>query len=312
MGERMTECPLCGAKEAQAKTVSSELREQTWNCFRCGAFVTRRSLSLTNEQQRILRGLVMERQLRGEGPLTVTPDNLETLLAQGPSTVAEQADRLLVNLAKKSSEPPVMTSLSSNLHGALAFSGAIDGFVAWLDLLRREELIDLEGSRKNTPNDLAFRLTIRGWRRVEELDRAGAQSDAGFVAMPFHPDLEPVWLDGIQPAFKEAGWRPIRADKVQHNERIDDWIVNQIRASRFVVADTTGSNAGACFEAGLAIGHRKPVIWVAQEGFTGLHFDIRQYNHLAWKPGSEALLCPALAERIMATIGRGPLTRSTL
>ena len=58
----------------------------------------------------------------------------------------------------------------------------------------------------------------------------------------------------IETAISGAGYKPVRIDKHQHNNRIDDEIVAAIRQSRFVVADFTQQRGGVYFEAGLAMG----------------------------------------------------------
>jgi hypothetical protein len=49
-----------------------------------------------------------------------------------------------------------------------------------------------------------------------------------------------------------------------------------------------------------------PVIWTCHEDSIGdLHFDTRQYNHIAWK--TPAALRTSLRARIGALLGDGPL-----
>ena len=87
---------------------------------------------------------------------------------------------------------------------------------------------------------------------------------------------------------------------------IDDRIIADIRRSKFLVADFTGQKHGVYFEAGLALGFGKPVIWLVRENeFDKLHFDTRQYNHIGWTEPQD--LRARLFNRIEATIGHGPL-----
>lgn len=312
MGE--ARCPLCTNTEARLVEEGPERQFEKWHCAYCGAFeleipFTHRS-SLEDEDPHLLSGLTAERNLRDQPPLVIGPHNVDDLVARGPKHPVEQADRLLVNLAYKSSEPGVWTSLTSRGHRALAFAKATDAFMAWLDFLESEELIEYTGEREDEPNDLGFRLTLDGWRRVRELRTQGADSDIGFVAMDFGKDFEDLWTEGIEPGIEAAGWTPARVDREEHAERIDDRILNRIDEAAFVVADTTGNNPGACFEAGYALGQGTPVIWTARQdtvssdgGKGGLHFDIRQYNHLTWEAGHESDLVEPLSERIRALMG---------
>lgn len=306
-------CPFC---RSSARIIRSDpFRAEEWECIWCGRFVLLHPYNdpdeLRKHKPEVLRGLAIERMLRREGPLVVGPENIDYILSFGPQTPVEQADRFLVNLSLKSSEPGIFTALTSNRHPNLAFCAANDAFVAWLGFLQAEGLIEYDGERRDTPNDLSFRLTLAGWRRVAEIQKRGERRDAAFVAMPFRADFDDLWRVAVEPALSRTGWRAIRADKTHHTHRIDDWILNQIRAVRFLIADTTGSNPGACFEAGFALGLDKLVVWIAEaESFKegqGLHFDIRQYNHLKWVKGREEELVEPLVERILNTVGRGPI-----
>ena len=92
-------------------------------------------------------------------------------------------------------------------------------------------------------------------------------------------------------------------DLKEHNEKICDAIIAEIRRSRFVVADFTGQQSGVFFEAGYALGLDIPVIWTcreAQKHELERHFDTRQYNHILWT--DEADLYESLRRRIEATI----------
>jgi hypothetical protein len=51
-----------------------------------------------------------------------------------------------------------------------------------------------------------------------------------------------------------------------------------------------------------------PVIWMCRkEDLEGSHFDTRQLNHIVWSDVDE--LREKLKNRILATIGRGPVRR---
>ena len=72
-------------------------------------------------------------------------------------------------------------------------------------------------------------------------------------------ELNEAYENGIRAGIKDAGFTPFRVDKREHNDKIDDLIVAQIRKSRFVVADFTscdkqGARGSVYFEAGFAIG----------------------------------------------------------
>lgn len=302
-------CRLCESSHGNLVKRESELRREFWECRKCGQY--RLSPPFSDRMEKSvrlsLRGLAVERRLRRMGWLDVNSETIDVLLAQVPQNPSQAADRLLLNLAIRSSEPGIYTALDIEHDQGMAFTEAIDSFIGFLEFLKSDGLIEYGGDRYLQP-DFSFRLTLTGWRKVELLQSAGASSSAAFVAMSFNGELDRVYEDAIAPAIKAAGWSPVRADRTHHLERIDDWVLNQIRAAKFVVVDSTYDNPGAAFEAGYALGKGRPVIWTVKDEWMakGLHFDFRQFNHLNWKLGDENLLVEPLRERIIATVGTGP------
>ena len=102
--------------------------------------------------------------------------------------------------------------------------------------------------------------------------------------MWFEQSLDAAYSDGFQQGILEAGYDPVRIDHVEHINRVDDEIIAQINASRFVVADFTGHRGGVYFEAGYALGLALPVFWSChRDHMAELHFDIRQFNCIDWE-----------------------------
>ena len=120
------------------------------------------------------------------------------------------------------------------------------------------------------------RLALNGWKRLAELPQKETRPSQAFVAMWFHKELEVAWEEGLKPALKQTGYDPICIDRTEHNEKIDDRIIAEIRKSGLLVADFTGQRGGVYFEAGFAMGLGIPVIWTCRETDIGnLHFDTR-------------------------------------
>lgn len=160
-----------------------------------------------------------------------------------------------------------------------------------------------------------YRLTAAGYDRMEQLTAGRIQFDQGFVAMWFASDMADAYDQGLAPGIEDAGYRPMRIDRKEHNNKIDDEIIAEIRRSRFLVADMTCPVAedpsgetfaiprgGVYYEAGFAQGLGIPVIWSAREDTVGyLHFDTRQYSHILWKDAAD--LREKLRVRIGAVLG---------
>jgi hypothetical protein len=149
-----------------------------------------------------------------------------------------------------------------------------------------------------------YRITAKGLLHLE--GRKDENSSVGFCAMWFDEKVKQLWTAAIEPAIRLAGQDPGRIDSKQHNGKIDDEIMATIRASRFLVADFTGTRGGVYYEAGFAHGLGLPVIFMCRED-DELHFDIRQYNCIFWKPEDLEEVRVRLKNRILATLGQGPL-----
>jgi nucleoside 2-deoxyribosyltransferase len=150
---------------------------------------------------------------------------------------------------------------------------------------------------------------VDGWNRVAELERAmpGSKPEQVFVAMWFDDTMAAAYDEGIKKAIEEAGYQALRIDKQEHNNLIDDEIIAQIRQSRVVVADFTGQRAGVYYEAGFARGLGIEVVpTVRHDAMQECHFDTNHLNHVVWT--SPADLRERLRNRLLATVGRGPLS----
>lgn len=154
-------------------------------------------------------------------------------------------------------------------------------------------------------------LTVKGYARLAELETANAESTQGFVAMWFDKSTDEAWEKGIKLGIKDAGYKPVRIDEQEHNDKIDDRIIAEIRRSRFIVADFTqgekGARGGVYYEAGFAHGLGIEVFFTCRKDVldnNDIHFDTRQYNHIGWETPEE--LRKGLADRISAVIGDGP------
>src|SRR5690242_12528535 len=151
---------------------------------------------------------------------------------------------------------------------------------------------------------------MKGFKRLEVLQQPGKRSSVAFVAMWFDPTREGIYEDAIVPAIRDAGYQPLRIDKFEHVNRIDDEIVGQIRRSRFVVADFSGQRAGVYFEAGLMLGLGRNVIWMCErKELREVHFDTRQYNFIDYESRADAKI--RLFYRILAIEGEGPKIGAT-
>lgn len=164
------------------------------------------------------------------------------------------------------------------------------------------------GTSTNTVHEIMLRPP--GYARLAELDGSKSASQQAFVAMWFDASMTEAYELGIAPAIRDAGYEPMRIDNKQHDNKIDDEIIAEIRRSRFLVADftqgETGARGGVYYEAGFAQGLNIPVIFCCKKDtISKVHFDTRQYNHITW--ADPDALRERLKQRISATVGDGPL-----
>ena len=172
--------------------------------------------------------------------------------------------------------------------------------------------------KRKSNSETYLRLTPAGVQRLEELETKAVDSEQAFVAMWFDESVKEACEKGIEPAIRDAGYKPLRIDKKEFNNKIDDQIIAEIRRSRFVVCDFTCElieydgkqkafpRGGVYYEAGFAQGLGIPVIWMCRaDHIEHVHFDTRQFNHITWNTPEE--LRERLRNRIGAVIGDRPL-----
>jgi hypothetical protein len=303
-------CPVCSGKVSLAAPYQGG--SYKLNCIRCGLFeigdIAALEISHWNSQQQInLSGWIRDNQnCKIFGPI------LKVLAALPNLTVGEKAEKILMQLARKYPKPGEITDLSGGAHmeflgvGRLADTNELQFFMrdylyAEMNFLLRHKLVTALG------DDSRYSISPKGWAYLDSLRQGNPESHIGFIAMWFDKSVDMAHM-AIQAGIRSAGYEPLRIDRKEHNNKIDDEIVAGIRRSKFLVADFTGHRGGVYFETGFATGLGLPVIWLCrQDELEKTHFDTRQYNFIIWETDKPSELAKALQNRIEATIGRGPL-----
>lgn len=106
------------------------------------------------------------------------------------------------------------------------------------------------------------------------------------VMMPFCASFEPVYS-----AIKDACGdviNPIRVDDLYGPDVIVDSIFRIIEESKLVVADITGRNANVLYEAGLAHGRSRDVVFLTQNQ-DHVPFDLRRIRYIKYEPTDRGL-----------------------
>lgn len=305
-------CPVC---ESSSDTIPSNKDGDGVDCPRCGRYFISRS-SIVN----LKRSKPSERQvanlsgwIKENADANIHSQNLDSLLTLKTPTVSERAEKLMVAIEKNSKFIGDAVGISydneANRWLSISWSQNRDELIYLVEkYLMQERSWVLDAKVFDLGASITVQLTPSGYAYLDELRQGQGEGVQGFCAMWFNETVAPIWTEAISPAIASAGYRPIRIDEVNHNNRIDDEILAQIRRSRFVVADFTGDRGGVYFEAGFALGLGIQVIWtIRDEDLKGVHFDNRQYNFLQWNLKDLSSFKKALQSRIEATLGYGPL-----
>ena len=294
-------CIVCN--DQQADNLPSDFDGFHQNCPRCGEFkisgtaLTRLSQGIGKEKRAKLSGWVLEQNRAGALPM-LTTTNLENILSRPLPSVAERATNLLLEAERGLTHLGERFNISEPRFLASTYSYDYKETLFLVRLLSEQGLVgqSMGGICEILPG---------GYIRLDELKRKISNSSQGFVAMWFDDSLDEIYTDGFEKGIFQAGYDSIRIDRTEHINRIDDEIISQIKASKFLVADFTGHRGGVYFESGFALGLDIPVFWTCRKEDMGeLHFDIRQFNCIDWRDSED--LASRLAVRLEAVLGPGP------
>jgi nucleoside 2-deoxyribosyltransferase len=295
-------CFLCQSQETQILPkidLTTRVR-----CPVCGYYAISDLLVVANSipdgQSYLLSALTRQANALGNC-LTLTTTNISELIASAPNfaTPLENLNRALLLIKQRQIRADEYVVFNLNTDYPLFFARDRNEVDYFLNVLAKQGLI--EPPFTTLISEGGARLTPMGWQRAIELQKTMRESDQAFVAMSFTPEMTDAWQNGFKPALESAGFHPYRVDQEEHNEKIDDRIITEIRRSGLLVADFTGHRNGVYFEAGFAMGLGIPVIWTCrQTDIATAHFDTRQYNHVVWENPEEIKI--KLALRIAATL----------
>lgn len=322
-------CPIC---KSQAKYLPQNKETSHITCSRCGEFFLSDRLiahfcssEYSDKQRRNISSWIFERP-----GVEIQPEEIANLTCIIPPTIKERAEKLLLFLAEKFPKigkefklgDYIIDGLLNDLHNNYAsYLGLIDELkdypnqllsVSWCQDIQ-EFFFLLINYLSNQQKFIEFTdlneilINPKGWEYIERLKTLNPKSNIAFVAMWFDPSTNELFNRAIEPAIEAAGFKALRIDRFQHNNRIDDEIIAGIKRSKFLVCDFTNQRPGVYFESGFGLGFGLQVIWTCKKNEieeNKIHFDNRQYNFLTWEEGKLEDFKKALQNRIEATIGR--------
>jgi hypothetical protein len=293
-------CPLCDGQTEYMRRDSGYDRLVV-ECQRCGRFkITEQAMDVLKPEHKPLLSAYCRRIPEGGEPPIILSTTIEECIRALPQyTPPERLDNLLELIGRMSPALGEYTTFNPDRDYPLLIARGPDevGFL----LMELRKLGYIDGT-----HDGSF-LTLDGWKRLEEIRKTGRLSNRAFVAMWFDKSMDDLYENAIEPAIRDAGYDPLRIDRHEHVNRIDDEIIGQIKRSRFMVADFTGQRYGVYFEAGMMMGLDRTVIWLCDKKDLDegkLHFDVRQFNFIAYESIEDAKI--RLYNRILAIEGEGP------
>lgn len=305
MPAQIVRCPVCGQRDAEFR--AADPTEVSWfSCEVCGQYGIAFPLLVDRDMAEGQRHPYLSAATRKASefgrPLTLTLHNWRELEeAQNSIRVSDKVAELLRLIARKCGTPGGVWEIRLPFDYPLIAAQKPAELRSYLHHLQQRGLLTFPEQRASEGKYFC-ELTIPGWEAIEPALTPNGVQGRCFVAMAFKSSLDDAFLRGIQPAVEDdCGFKAVRMLELEHNDKICDRIIVEVRRAQFVIADFTFQRGGVYFEAGFATALSRPVIWTCNAcHFHRLHFDTRQYNHIKWKGPDD--LRTQLATRIRETI----------
>ena len=306
-------CLICKAPNTTRSGAGVSTAE--YHCPRCGRYLmqTLAETQLANAHpsfppMHLLSGLCRNMwDILGEkAPITVDVfkswaefDKIAKLAVPRDTDLATKGEYIMKYIRRKSKTLAEVVAFTPN-ELSVGFCASKAEFLFCLSYLVGKGWVEEDSARKQ-PNTFTYRLTPAGWCM---LDNAAAEpaTPAAVVALSLDKDGDTVWTQGFAAALTTAGFTPVKADHKDAANKITDEVLVELRRASCVVADLSGQNAAAYFQAAFAMGLGKPVFWTCEASEMTekkLLIDTRQQVITPWTREK----IPEFARRLAARIG---------
>lgn len=327
------ECPISHHALRQSAVIQAFGPDaRTWpgyqfDCPHCGSFIVDQielshllgylnadkvpvvaQTSLQSKRQRAVMAHALRRMAAsGKTPVLMDGMTLRILQEDRLPTLTEQRDNLLRWFATVGDIGPSHLFGYDGL-GAHVGSASPGAFQLLLESMAADGFIS---GKFGAGSGGEFRLGYRGLERLEQLERATPSGYNAFMAMKFgDAALDRIVDDYFRQAVRDTGFELFRLDDKPEAGLIDARLRNEIRNSRFLIADLSHANLGAYWEAGYAEGIGKPVIYTCEKTvFDGKvadiarpHFDTNHHLTIVWDTNDPIKAADRLKETIRFTI----------
>ncbi|HAR46554.1 MAG: hypothetical protein A2X56_04160 [Nitrospirae bacterium GWC2_57_13] len=298
-------CRICQTKAAIIEAADFG-RHKGYKCPVCGPyFITSTAEAMVQGKPRgsMLSSWIRDHYESNLSPPEISSDILEDVLKNITNRSPLEKQLLLLRaIEKRTDYPGAKVSLNLTHDYPLAWASNPDELRYLVKSLEDRRFV----AQDKTIGTSVLNVVILtdGWVYLDSHATKSAFKDRAFIAMSFDKSLDALWENGIKIAVERAGYKPHRVDKEPHLDRIDAKIIADIKDSAFMIADVTQQKQGVYFEAGYALGLKRPIIWcVREDDLDNVHFDTRQYNHVVWKTAEDLqeqlynLICAVLGKR---------------
>jgi nucleoside 2-deoxyribosyltransferase len=247
---------------------------------------------LVERNKYILRGLLINKKFPfPKGLQFLNNELLEKIIneAQIPRTPKSKLDALLLHLYDHQEFAGAIIDLHSESEWedflySLYFKNN-EEYWFYLSTLKDLGLITfIDASSKDGDAALNIQLTYQGLEYIISFQEEGENSKKCFIAMSFDDTTSEI-RRAIKKVVSESGYEPLLVDELHYDSdvTVNDAIIRFIKESKFVVADFTDQKHGVYFEAGFALGLKRPVIYTcSKKDFEKTHFDTNHYPHIVY------------------------------
>jgi len=256
--------------------------------------------------------------------ISVNDSNKTNILSKisAPKDILEKKDYILNYLSENTNNlgEPVVISFKNGYRRF--FCQDNKEFLKILESLENNGYIDKDNdfliksfNEKDDKRNIV--ITIEGLEYAKKIfNKFG--SNKCFVAMWFDSSTN-ILSNSIKSVIdSNTNYKFIKIDEMQHINYIPLEILNEIKQSRFIIADLTGHRGGVYYEIGYAEGLGIPVILTCNNKWLndlydgdgklihqGVHFDLKQKNILLWADDAMDDLKKNLIARIKKVVGLG-------
>lgn len=332
LGVIMSKCPVCSFP---TKYLTQDDRMiYNVHCYRCGRYriTDEAAYFVSKNYDNIKHASNLSSWLRENQGILLYERDVRKLKELYTPSVEEKAEKLILHFVKHYPKPgevipdilsqidPILSQKdSANVVESTKIAESRIEFVlssfavSWCVDTREFGYLLLDylwEYKKVLAGRLPNKITPVGWNYIHSLQERNLESNIAFIAMKFDDELKEFSEKYVEQGIYEAGYQPLRIDKHQHNNLIDDEIISNIKRSRFIIADFTFNNNGVYYEAGFARGLNIPVISICEkrqfeDEKQKVHFDTNHYSFILYEKDKGEELKKNITLRIEATIGKG-------